>query len=536
MPFSSRLLEELDRPQRTPMWVVESLSYDASSSWGFGRAWGATTNQASGTGYDPVIRPGSVRIGGTRLALQSWVTTLGSFSFDLVRWDSAVASLRRGYILTARLGFAGWALEDFEVVAFGRLYSMTVRGGVCSVVVQDPSSLLVSRQAKGRTPLAYFGGLLSGASLGETTVRSSYVAADATIAINSTSGFERETGGNYCLRVTPTSGSDFYLTATGTAAGPVFSGLSSTGKFGTTAGNAGVGQDVVEVALLQGHPMTILAKVLTSTGDGTNGSYDTLPETWGTGLPADLFAAGDMELWRSSYGVSTGVFSVDVLIEEPQTSGLEWLRSRFASFGVFLAMRQGQLTVRCAVEPTDDAMADAAGLSSDGYAKAITDADIAEVIRHDLFPSSQAYLASQIRVSTSGTRYVSDEPDSDPVWTVGTDYTPLSAVEVGHHPAVQTEVVDLRSCVFGNDSAIATSVADRVGVWAQTPIEEVELRLRRWKAASLCVGDVVALTCGLVSGRKQGGKSGMKEVLALVVSLDLFDGPGSRVVLAIPST
>lgn len=53
------------------------------------------------------------------------------------------------------------------------------------------------------------------------------------------------------------------------------------------------------------HPVDIMLALLTSTGDGTNGDWDTLPEQWGAGLPiAEIDVAGFRTLKGETAGVS----------------------------------------------------------------------------------------------------------------------------------------------------------------------------------------------------------------------------------------
>ena len=56
------------------------------------------------------------------------------------------------------------------------------------------------------------------------------------------------------------------------------------GQFGTTDVQHSNGAEVKEVIAFQEHPVAVALKVLTSTGAGTNGAYDTLPAHWALGI------------------------------------------------------------------------------------------------------------------------------------------------------------------------------------------------------------------------------------------------------------
>ena len=95
MAWSDEFIRECDQRRRAPVYLVESLPRDASPSWGVGRSWSAATHRGYGSDADLV----SVSWSPPTLNITGWASTMGGFSFVLRRWDNAVDTLRRGYVL-----------------------------------------------------------------------------------------------------------------------------------------------------------------------------------------------------------------------------------------------------------------------------------------------------------------------------------------------------------------------------------------------------------------------------------------------------
>ncbi len=67
-------------------------------------------------------------------------------------------------------------------------------------------------------------------------------------------------------------------------------------QFGTTDVQHSVDSDITELIVFEEHPIAIGLKVLTSTGAGTNGTYDTLPSHWSLGVSQSLV---DVTQWEN---------------------------------------------------------------------------------------------------------------------------------------------------------------------------------------------------------------------------------------------
>jgi hypothetical protein len=94
----------------------------------------------------------------------------------------------------------------------------------------------------------------------------------------------------------------------------------------------------------------VAKKIITSTGLGTNGDWDTLPASWGIGLPWSVLNFDDMDTTKNAIAAgTTGVTgNWRVYASDPQDDALGWLQSTVLNpAGLFLTEAEGQLTVRC---------------------------------------------------------------------------------------------------------------------------------------------------------------------------------------------
>lgn len=215
-----------------------------------------------------------------------------------------------------------------------------------------------------------------------TSLTASYTPGNSTLTVTSTARLEREAGGIGVVEVTPTGGgTPFYLDWDDRVSGTVLGGVSPGGQFGTSAVSAGIGSTVRCIPFLAGHPMSILLKILLSTGTsddatgaaGTNGAYDVYPTTWGYALPRDLVATSDIEEVRDAVMQISGVdYDWQALVTDSQPAGLGWIGAWLARAGVFLAMRQGCLTARVVQDITQTNLYLADLLLSDEDAKNVS--------------------------------------------------------------------------------------------------------------------------------------------------------------------
>jgi hypothetical protein len=415
------------------------------------------------------------RLSGQSLDTSTFKNDIGAFALSLVddgsgAFEEMLGTWARGMLLVLRMGFEGWDLGLFETIALGQLRSITGPGPVWAVECWDLWSALETRQSLTASKGTWFHG-----TGGETTVAAgnAYNAADPTITVTGAAAFERETGGSYLLKVTPTSGSKFYLTASSVAS-DVFT-IVTHGALGTTDADAAVGNVVEESALLDGHPLDIFRRMLTSSGAGVNGSWDDYPESWGWGLRADFVNASEIDTWKTKViKVSSGSYAVHWRADAEQTNGWTWLQDRLSAHGIWPVLRQGQVSVRAAQDPTGDAWS-LTNLLSDGVT--ITDDDIIDVVSVEVWSTSKTVEYEKFKAvfSSGGSQIYTDVPAT--------------------LPQVVTYTVDLTDDLTDQStkSNVAANVKQRCGIWLTRVPERVVLLLSSLRWMGLVPGDVVSL-------------------------------------------
>ena len=317
------------------LWALEVLVVGSAPSAGT-----VVLGSAADIGDLRCIGLRGVRVQGGRLSMSSWTSTVGAFTVDVVGDPSTMFQyITRGSWVRVLCGFPGWVLADYQPVAIGRVY--TIRGAppLWTIECWDWKSALHSRNDPANPALFYNEGAVT------TTVAAAFAPnSDTSITVSSTASFEKGSVG--LIRVTgPTDA--FYLTWTGTAAGPArFTGVSASNKFATL--QEAVSTEVVtRCAYLTGLPHNVIRTVLTSTGAATNGSFDQLPSSWGYAIPDSLLDHDDMNRWRDEIVITaTGSHTIDLHIDEQQEDGLAWLEGWMQPMGLFFTTRQGQITVR----------------------------------------------------------------------------------------------------------------------------------------------------------------------------------------------
>lgn len=466
MGWRGSFLAKLDT-RYAPMFIAESIRiqngpsgiYQVASHPGLGMAVGLT---------------GPITIDGADLDTVNCQATAGGFSFRLLEpIENALNTWVPGSIILLRMGFPGLQPDEFEVIAIGQLVSLTGPGPAWKVTCWDFFSALSSRlllPAAGSlgtvSTLPFF--YLTDAS---TTLGAGYTPADGTVTVVSTTGFQRETGGSYCFKITPSSGDPFYLTATGTSA-TTFTTVSAAGVLDTTAVAAQLGDTVTEVAYLTGHPADIIRRILASTGTGGNGTWDDYPADWAWGIADWLIDDLDIARWKT---VLAGYTALELAEEAPIDDPIGWLSGWLSSIGCWLAVRQGQITMR--------AIQDTTGAVYWGR-EAYGDGDIIEVLEHQAWDDQREKEYRALAVT-----YLKDGSNN-------------SATEaVGGLPAGDRFDVDMISTHAA--TADAVHVRDRRKLWILRRPEMMLLNIAGLKPMQHAVGDPVEISITRSVGRRR---------------------------------
>lgn len=290
---------------------------------------------------DPILRGPPSCVGST-LSLDTFRATIGGFTFEICGNVNGLRTyIRRGTCVEILMGFGSYgSIDAFERIGIGRVDNVDFDGRSLRLSILDATSLIDGRWVEDGDKADLFYGLRS-ENRTSTTLTSDYTAGDTTLHVTSSSGFTRETSATGALIV-----GEHVLTYTSVGSG-TFTGCSTVGRFLTDAADVATGEAVTEAAYLYGHPLGIARKVLTSTGDGTNGAYDVYPVGWGFGIPTDYIDMDEIHTEATDIvTVGSSVYKLELLVTEPVTDPRSWLVGWLSLAGCFLTMRQGQLTVR----------------------------------------------------------------------------------------------------------------------------------------------------------------------------------------------
>lgn len=466
MPWSPGFISALDNPELRPRFLVERLRV-----WNEpGAAWsGASWEGAHGLAR---IELGGVEVAGQNLKPRGWTGSVGGFTVglvgDLLPWSR---KLVRGTIVRVRMGLGGPGSTRWETVATGQVRNIRGRPPRWRLECLDLFSAARQRLERGLFEPKLFTGIGSTESLtsARTVGATSY-------PVGSTAGFGRETGGSGAFLVESSSGA--YLRKW-TAAGPTAFTVDGSSPFmGTTDVGASSGTTIREVAYLEGHPVDIARKVLCSRGSGTNGPWDVLPSAWGLGFSHNLLDHDDIEATKRLLQVPGG-YVAQWAQTEPVADAFGWLQGFLAPFGLFLAQRQGRITIRAGMATHRAASRRDSGIH-------ITDSDIDEVLSYEAYDNGHPVEYLDARVFTRG-------------WAS----TP-STYDAATLPAQPYLDYDLSDRVFENAANVGTELYHRLRESARRIPERLVLRCAGLRLAQAASGDIAFLTTTRAWSRLRG--------------------------------
>ena len=480
----------IERLQAESVQLVFSVEvFRSALDEGVGGSVGTWTTVDAGTG-SPTLLGQTAAVGSQDLTPVTWSYGAAPWSFRLAtpKANEIEKVLRRGTLVRMRAGFRDWDYSAWEIVQSGKVQS--VRRSSHSSVDVEVWDLITSLDQ--RITGVFAEAFLFYDALNASPLTADYTAGDATITVIDATKFSRRTGGTGVVSMSP-GGTLFYLAYTGSTATQL-TGVSATGQFGTTAADLASGGNVENVAYLDQRPDQILARVLTSTGAGTNGSYDVLPKAWGYALTA--FEAVDTSDMVSTWGnallvPSSGTYSWG-MISGLHESGISWLLSMFSAVGIWLCQRQGQITMRIVQDPNTATVH--TGLE-------ITDDDIVDGYVDWHLSTMPAPYAGLRQTSAS---LVSQEA-SDAATTA--------------LPVANIFDVDASDRLRSNETAVLQLTENYLIPWLARVAEAPTMTLRGLAWARLTVGDIVYLTSDRLRGRLLSTAEGYQRRSAMVLSV-----------------
>lgn len=414
----------------------------------------------------------------------NWNPTHGAWSVDMVIGIDGVASIAnvfsRGRPVQLYLGFPGLSWYDFQPIALGAVENIETTGpDTVRITIGGLGQLMGSRLDRTGGESALFYNLPTSTT---TIATADFTAGvSATLEVADSTGAERQTGGEYLILVTPDSGDPFFLTANALAS-DVFTLTAASGRLNTTAKDASIGNEVVIYAYVgQEHPVDIVLKVLTSTGTGINGAYDTLPKSWGLGIPASMVDFIDAGRARAAMQPSSGAWSGALVHAAAEEDPGAFLATWMARMGMWVTVRQGQITIRAAEYPVGASQTFVFDIG--GFIDIREDA----IGEHNLY--HPAY---------SGEYSVATFIDAAPTATASIIETPTET-----NPNLGTRTYD-GIPVYSNESQVLIETSRRMGYWAVRIPERMTIILTGLTTMQVSSGEIVLLTTDRRAGRMTG--------------------------------
>ena len=427
---------------------------------------------------------------GAPLALSSQSLSIPSLDVSQSQWRVAVAgidagqwavdALPRGAACEVHLRLFGAGMGQ-RIIA-GQARDVSGVGPQSLVSGWGPLALVISRPEAAVSPGTANSGNDSGLffDCSEDSARTGTLSAPftfgshTTLQLTASPTMQRETGKDGAVLVTPSGGgSPYILTYTGVS-GNNLTGVSTAAQFNTTGSNASAGDKVQEVCWIERHPVDMALRILVSTGTGTNGIYDTLPEAWGLAVPEGLI---DVRGFRQTSArlngtISSGSYIVHTVSTTPQGPALQWLQTELQRYGLWLCTRQGDISIRPALDywrhtPPFVMQLDATNILAAG---------LPDRSNYDPSNGVEARYFTVRGQLLSDWGAIAEAPDTRPMIATIAD----------------SPIVDGYPNVYQNQQKINESIARRAGPW-HTRICVVVDVLATLEAAQLCVGDWVDL-------------------------------------------
>lgn len=469
--WTTQFKQALNEPQLFPRWSIEWVQIPTGTL----RTFGGNIRLSSwdqGPGFAPLITPNSSFSGG-RLTPRSWNAQPGAFqlTIDGFKGFAERQIIQRGQVVTLRVGLRFNNVWHTEDVMLAQVMNITYTGRGWVLDCRGIEGALNSRWTtdSGKQLLCH--------DLADTTVDSPYNTPGGTLDVASTAGFRTDGQGTGMLLVTDNNGEQYFVSYTNTTA-TSFTGCTAN-IFGTTHDNTAIGNRVQEVAYTRGHPLKVLERILKSTGQGTNGVDDILPESWGFGIDAELIDDRDILEHIDYTRPTTGGNNWDLLITETVNDAQAFLNNWLNGAGYFITQHQGRLTGRAALLPW------AQGTSGTYI---ITDDDIESITGYWQWGADSSNASEYQRTQVT----FADGP-----------FERSALSEVDHLPAkgINNHVCGGLYSDNGNATALITELVARLKEWDIRTPEIMRLTLRGWKHGQASPGDTVKLTTGLFPSR-----------------------------------
>jgi len=428
-------------------------------------------------------------IQGSSVIPQRWAVTFGGFSVPLVGDIRQISAgmLRKGAVAELLASLNGGAPER---IAIGQLRGLQGQRGRWTAQFTDLLGMLASRLSTKQGELNFFYNAGN-----TTTINTAHTASDTNLLVNDVTIFDKDSNEDGLVKIIDsansredywrwsskviTSGTAGYLVITGHGAWP----QQLSGGYNSVP----INQKAMSVARIFGRPDYEFLRMMMSTGNATQGSFDDFPKSWGAGYCFDpnLIDLTDVNQQHGIWNTSSGSYEIQLVFESPATSGIRAILDQFAQIGMWPAARQGKITWRACQDPD----------SANSTALSISDNDIFSIAQHEIYSSQASACYGKSEITTGAQKASASDPD-----TINTQSVTIN---------------NIRSMPANNKITRANRFIYRLDTPAQSVKATADMaRMKRWdfnvwerltlivapRFSVLCAGDIVSITSRFLIG------------------------------------
>jgi len=436
------------------------------------------------------IADADVTIDSVQITPQRWSVNFGGFTIRIAGDLRPVlnTAFRKGAVAELIMNRDGIRNR----VCIGQLRSITGGRGVWRLEFVDFLTLMQSRLTSKPEEAQFWFYAGKTAKITQNFNMSS----SANLYVDDITIFEKETGQNGMIKVEDVSAGtiDYYTwsSKTSTSGTAGYLTIAATGKYPSTGSitTLAINDIVTSLARLRGRPDYVFARLVMSTGQGTQGVFDDYPASWalGVGFNPNLFGLQNLNAYyNSAWATSSGTHEIELLISE--AGNIQDFLSAVLNMGMWPVWDQNQLSWRVCQNPNQ-----ANWFTVRDH---ITDRDIISIDNHLLYSTSQSNVFSQSTIKTFNN-------------TTGLVENVIFSGNSVRILPTSTEITrDLR-LVYRVNSPIQPTQANadltRMRRWDAEPYEELNLTVTE-KHCLLTAGDIIEISSMYIYGLREG-KSG----------------------------
>lgn len=492
MGWSQQFIDTLDKPSKKITYALKFLSRS--------KLYIMSDGQSVGTNTEIAITNADVTIDSVSVTPQRWSVNFGGFSISIKGDLRPVlqSQFKKGAV--AELIMIRDGIRNR--VCIGQLRSITGGRGVWNLQFVDFLTMMQGRLTQNISQAAFW---YNAGKTAKVTQSFNY-SSSTRLYLDDISIFEKETGQNGVIFVEDSqhnvTGYWTWDSKTVTTSPAGYLNIVDVGIYPSESSHdhLQVNDIITSVARLRGRPDYVFARLVMSTGDGTQGPFDDYPESWGLGVQwnPNLFNVQNLNAYyNTNWSISTGTHEIDLKIMESGAIGT--FLDAVLSMGMWPVWRQNELSWRVCQDPNK--------ASYFSVVDHITDRDIISIDSHELYARDQSVVYGTSKIQWYDTASQSDTTST----YFGTSIRILPAAP---------EIVRNHRLIYRVDYQKYQAPADltRLRQWDAEPYENLQITVTE-KHCLLSAGDIVEISSKYLYGLRESTGSTFSNRRAMVLSV-----------------